>query len=172
MLAVGCRADTFVADDGGTGDGSSDAATDVPLDVASCTPTWCVANSQANEVCADFDESNLPPSDWSSEITVGSVDVTASPAEQCQSLHAHLAQGGPVRGKFTHMVLDVTYSGSSTSASLQYQRADNNNNDAVQANAAAINLSTSLSFIVGLAASTQTQNALDAYYDDVVATLQ
>jgi len=255
MLAIGCSTDTFVTGDGGTGDGGGGDAivADAPIDVASCQPTFCATGAQPpNAFCTDFDESNVLPSDWSPELTVGTVDLSASPAETCQSVHAHLAQvggttgaariihsknvpgtlpvhvtlsldvmlpkvdaggtvfffvirgggvsiglaqradgtwwlqsslgtntlasplaqGGPIRGSFTHMFLDVTYSASSVSASLQYKRADNNNDDAVQANAAAISLQTSVSYIVGLAAATSTQNALDAYYDDVITTMQ
>ncbi len=88
------------------------------------------------------------------------------------TLTSELAQQGPVRGAFTRMVLDVIYQPSAVTATLSYRRADNNNLDLLNANGSAISLGSSVSFLVGTAATTQTGNDLDAYYDDVVTALQ
>jgi len=87
------------------------------------------------------------------------------------TLAAPLASQGPTRGAFTHMVLDVTYLVNQVNATLTYRRADGNS-DSINANGAAITLQSSVSFIAGMAASTSTTTAVDAYYDDVITTLQ
>ena len=99
MLAIGCSTDTFEGPDGGSdgGDGGSSGgdavATDASIDVASCAPTWCSIGAQPpGSFCTDFDESSALPDNWIQDAPNGSLNVVASPAEQCQSLHAHLGQ--------------------------------------------------------------------------------
>ena len=69
------------------------------------------------------------------------------------------------------MVLDVTYQTSQVSATLTYRRADDNS-DTIDANSAAISVGSTVSFLVGMNATTQTSSALDAYYDNVLTVLQ
>ncbi|HEY2370700.1 MAG TPA: hypothetical protein VGH87_30105, partial [Polyangiaceae bacterium] len=61
---------------------------------------------------------------------------------------------------------------SSVTATLSYHRADDDSTDQINANGSAVSVGSSVSFLVGTDATTQTANDLDAYYDDVVTMPQ
>ena len=88
------------------------------------------------------------------------------------TLAVPLASQGPVRGKFTPMTLDVTYEPNQLSAALTYRRGDDNSEQQINGNGNVVQLSGTVTFAVGMYATSTTTTAVDAYYDDILAFAQ
>jgi hypothetical protein len=118
VVVCSCSTDTFVG-----GDGSADASSDTSAADASCGPSFCATQALSQgTVCTDFDESSSVPTDWTQELLHGgSVSITSSSADACQSLQALMPSqpdAGQTGNSLARISKLMTVAGTSAHATL------------------------------------------------------